>query len=132
MRCQKMKQSEETKKYALLSALFLVLSISITYGPILYYIITGLVIAETAQKVVLTLFATSALIAGVICFIQKHRFRSPLWLLILGIYFAIDHILPLIIMVAIGTILDETILTPLHKLYKSKKQINSEIDKRVR
>lgn len=126
-----MKVSDETKKNRLLSIFFLVLSISITYGPLLYYVITGLVVAHTASKVVLTLFAVAALIIGIICFIQKHRLRSPLWLLIIGIFFAVEKILPLIIFVAVGTVLDEFILTPLHKMYKRKAQTNKEIDKRL-
>lgn len=125
-----MKQSDETKKCKYLSLLFLVLSYIVLYGPLTYYLITGIIIAHTATKVVLTLLAATALILMIICFIQKHRLRSPLWLMIIGIFFAVENILPLVIMVAAGTIIDEFCLTPLHKLYKNKATINKEIDKR--
>lgn len=125
-----MKTSDETKKNRLLAVLFLILSYAMLYGPILYYIIEGLVIATTGAKVVLSLMAVCALIVGVVCFIQKKHLRSPLWLVILGIFFAVDSILPLVVMVAVGVILDEFILTPLYNLFKNKARINHEIDKR--
>ena len=126
-----MKTSDETKKNRYLSVLFLVLSLVTLYGPLVYYIITGLVVAHTASKVILSLFAVAAIIVAIICFIQKHKLRSPLWLLILGIFFAVEHVLPLIIIVAVATIMDEFIFTPLHKLYKQRAQTNHEIDRRI-
>lgn len=125
------KPSDETKKNRTLSIFFLVMSYVILYGPLSYYIISGLVVAGTASRVTLTLLAVSALIICVISFVQKYRLRSPLWLVIIGIFFAVENILPLIIMMAAGTVLDELLLTPLHKYYKKKAQINSEIDKRI-
>jgi hypothetical protein len=126
-----MKVSDETKKNRLLAVLFLVISYATLYGPILYYVIEGLVIAGTASKIVLSLMAVSAIIVGVICFIQKKHFRSPLWLIILGIFFAVKNILPLIITVACATILDELLFTPLYKLFKERARTNREIDKRI-
>lgn len=39
--------------------------------------------------------------------------------------------MPLLLIVAVGTILDEFLLTPLHKHFKNKATINREIDKRL-
>ena len=56
--------------------------------------------------------------------------RSTIWILLLGIYICLDNIMPVLLTIAIGTITDELILTPLHKKYKQLAIINSEIDKR--
>ena len=60
----------------------------------------------------------------------KYRIRSTLWILVLGVYFCLDDILPLLFMVAVGTIVDEFILSPLARSYRHKMIINREIDKR--
>lgn len=123
--------SDITKKYTKLSHLFATLSIVLTIFPIFVYVILAFAKGQVQQKMTLGITVTISLLLVAINMVFKYHLRSTLWILTLGIYFCIDNIMPLLLMVAIGTIVDEFILTPLHKSYKSKANINKEIDKRT-
>lgn len=124
--------SKVTKKYRNLARLFSVLSFILTLGPILYYIITGYIEADlTKEKVTLTCMVMCSIILVAINVLLKYNIRSTIWLLVLGIYVCVDNIMPLLLMVALGTIADEFIVTPLKKSFKNKYSINREIDKRI-
>ena len=123
--------SKETRKYKTLSILFLALSILVLVAPLAYYSIVGFIEGETTEKFTLGMTFVIAAILFVINILFKFHIRSTIWILVLGIYFCLDNILPLIFMVAVGNILDEFLFTPLHKHYKSKASINKEIDKRI-
>lgn len=123
--------SKETRKYKNLSILFLALSILVLVAPLAYYSVVGFIEGETSEKFTLGMTFVIAAILFVINILFKFHIRSTIWILVLGIYFCLDNILPLIFMVAIGNILDEFLFTPLHKHYKSKASINKEIDKRI-
>ena len=123
--------SKETRKYKNLSILFLALSILVLVAPLAYYSVVGFIEGETTEKFTLGMTFVIAAILFVINILFKFHIRSTIWVLVLGIYFCLDNILPLIFMVAVGNILDEFLLTPLHKHYKSKASINKEIDKRI-
>lgn len=83
------------------------------------------------QKITLGIVLIIAVLLVVVNVVLKYHIRSVLWILILGIYFCLDNIMPLLLIVAIGTILDEFVLSPLHKSFKNKAKINNEIDKRI-
>lgn len=121
-----------TQKYKRLYVLFTTFSIVCTLGPLFYYIISALCsLALTHEKVVLVGTIFIALILTILNIFFKYHIRSTLWILVLGIYVCIDKILAMLILIAIGTILDEFIFTPLKNKYKSKKNISTEIDKRI-
>lgn len=123
--------SKETRKYKNLSILFLALSILVLVAPLAYYSVVGFIEGETTEKFTLGMTFVIAAVLFVINILFKFHIRSTIWILVLGIYFCLDNILPLIFMVAVGNILDEFLFTPLHKHYKSKASINKEIDKRI-
>lgn len=123
--------SKETRKYRNLSILFLTLSILVLVAPLAYYSIVGFIEGETTEKFTLGMTFVIAAILFVINILFKFHIRSTIWIIVLGIYFCLDSILPLIFMVAVGNILDEFLFTPLHKHYKSKASINKEIDRRI-
>lgn len=108
-----------------------VLSILVLLGPIFAYAIDAFIVGETVEKLALGGLAAAAIILVFVNMLMKAHLRSPVWLCLLGIYFALDNILPLIIMLAVGTILDELVLTPLTKYFRNKASINKEIDKRL-
>lgn len=126
-----MNKSNSTKKNASLSYLFLWLSILVTIIPILVYCVIGFINGEVHQKLTLGISITVALLLVGVNVIFKYHLRSILWILVLGIYICIQNIMPLLLIVAIGTIVDEFIFTPLHKKYKERYTINYEIDKRI-
>ena len=123
--------SRETRKYKALSILFLALSILILVAPLAYYSIQGFIQGETTEKFTLGITFVIACILFVINILFKFHIRSTIWIIVIGVYFCIDNILPLILVLAVGNILDEFVFTPLHKRYKNKAIINKEIDKRI-
>lgn len=123
--------SQATKKYRVLSIIFGLLSLAATLAPLAYYCGLALVYGGVAQKATLGLMVTAAAIITVLNLLFKTHYRSAIWLVILGIYVCIQNLLPLLVMVAILTILDEFLLTPLYKSFKNKATINREIDKRL-
>ena len=125
------KMSDVTKSYKIKALIFQCLSILVLAAPIIYYTILGFINGETTEKFTLGITVVIAAIMLAINIIFKYHLRSTLWIVVLGIYICLDNIQALLIMVAVGTILDEFLLTPLHKSYKSKANINREIDKRL-
>ena len=130
-----MAKSDITKKYSRLYKLFLSLSIIITFAPLVAFAITGFVMGETHQKFVLGATVVIAIILTVVNILFKFHLRSILWIIVLGIYFCLSNlpsvILALLLIIAITTIIDEFVFTPLYKKYKQKANINKEIDKRI-
>lgn len=125
------KMSDVTRNYKLKALIFQCLSTLVLAAPIIYYTILGFINGETTEKFTLGITFVIAAIMLAINIIFKYHIRSTLWIVVLGIYICLDSIQALLIMVAVGTILDEFLLTPLHKSYKSKANINREIDKRL-
>lgn len=128
-----MATTQTTKKYKRLKIFFQILSLLVTVAPIIVYTIIGFANGDiyTGKKVFLGFTLITAIILVVINVLFKYHLRSPLFLMILGIYVAIDKVLPLMIIASTGIVLDEFIFQPLIKSFKNKYQINKEIDKRI-
>lgn len=120
-----------TNKYKHLSRLFLAISIIITFFPIGFYTVYAFIAGTAGQKFVMGGLFTTAIIMVGLNALMKLSLRSPIWLLLIGVYSAISSIMPLLLMIAFGTILDEILITPLHKKYKNLYTINAQIDKRL-
>lgn len=71
-----------------------------------------------------------ALVLVIINMLFKFKLRSPIWIIVLGCYIAVDNIIPLLVCISLATILDEFILTPVIKKTKVQYISNREIDKR--
>lgn len=119
-----------TKKYKRIYKLLSLLSLLLTLAPIIVYIILGFMHGSIGQKVTLGICLLMTIILTLINVMFKYKIRSTIWILLIGIYVCMDKITPLLIIIAITTIIDEFILEPLVKSYKSKYTINKEIDKR--
>lgn len=128
-----MAQTQVTKKYKRLKVFFQILSLLVTVAPIIVYTIIGFADGDiyTGKKVFLGFTMVTAIILVAVNIILKHHLRSPLFLMILGIYAALEHVLPLLIVISAGVVVDEFIFQPLIKSFKNKYQINKEIDKRI-
>lgn len=124
-------ESEITQKYKKQYMIAKGLSILMTVGPLMYYMILGFSISEPTKKVILSLTAVSALILTAVNVVFKLHIRSTIFLLMLGIHCCIDNITTLILIMAATTLIDEIILMPMCKYCKSKYSINKEIDKRL-
>ena len=119
-----------TKKYKRLNIALRILSVILLLAPIIVFSIIGFIEGQVHEKLVLGCTLITALILVLINAIFKYNIRSTLWICILGIYMCLDNIMPLLLIIAISTIIDEFIVTPLQKKYKNLYVINNEIDKR--
>lgn len=124
-------KSNITKKYETLAFIFGALSLLVLISPVLVYTIQAFIMGEVVEKFVVGGLGIAALIAAGTSLFLKLNLKCPIWLILIGIYFALDNIMPLLLLVAAGVILDELVLTPLHKNFKNKATINLEIDKRM-
>ena len=125
-----MKLSNETKKYKRLSKLFGLLSILCTVFPVAYFTIEAFIQGEVQEKVTLGCTLIVCLILVALNTIKKRNLRSPVYLMILGIYVCLDNLLSLFLIMAITTMADEFVFSPLHASFKNKAVINKEIDRR--
>lgn len=106
------------------------LSFTLTVLPVIIYAIMGFIDGSIGEKVSLGICVILALIFTLINVMFKYHIRSTLWVLLIGIYVCIDNIIPLLIIMATTTIIDEFALVPLINKYKNKYSINKEIDLR--
>lgn len=120
-----------TKKYRIVSALLLIVSILLNVAPLGAYTIIGLSEANlVSEKVALVSTVFVVLILSVVAWVNKTTMRSRIWVVILGLYFCLDSFIAPLLVIAITQVLDEWFISPLHKHYKNKYIINKEIDKR--
>ena len=108
-----------TKKTKRIRNLMLFFSLLCSFGPLIYYLAISFSIVEsTAKKCVLG-------VSFIVCLM-----RSPLFVVLLTLYYVIGSIGQVIIVVSIGVILDEFIFSPLYRHYRDLYKINKEIDRR--
>ena len=119
-----------TKKYKIKLNICRLLSFTLTVLPVIIYTIMGFMDGSIGEKVSLGICVILALIFVLINIMFKYHIRSTLWVLLIGIYVCIDNIIPLLIIMASTTIIDEFVLVPLINKYKNKYIINKEIDLR--
>ena len=122
--------SNASKHYRDLALTYKALSIIVTLGPMMFYVIKGFIQGETTQKFSMGACAVVAVILVAINIIMKVNLRSPLWILLIGVYICLGKIEVLLIVMAVTTMLDEFWFSPAYKNYKGKYTINREIDKR--
>ena len=119
-----------TKKYKIKLNICRLLSFTITVLPVIIYTIKGFMDGSIGEKVSLGICVILALMFMLINVMFKYHIRSTLWVLLIGIYVCMDNIIPLLIIMATTTIIDEFVLVPLINKYKNKYIINKEIDLR--
>ena len=119
-----------TKKYKIKLNICRLLSFTLTVLPVIIYTIKGFMDGSIGEKVSLGICVILALMFMLINVMFKYHIRSTLWVLLIGIYVCIDNIIPLLIIMAATTIIDEFVLVPLINKYKNKYIINKEIDLR--
>lgn len=107
-----------------------IISLLLCYAPLLVALITGFSYSDNERgKVTLSICCAVALLLTLINMISKYSVRSTMWVLLLGAYSVLEDVMPYLIAIAICTIIDEFIITPLYKSVKNRYIINREIDK---
>lgn len=119
-----------TEKYKKLYNSFRILSVAVTLGPLCVYFVIAFIRATTVYKLAVGSTLAIVLILTLVNLIGKYHLRSPLFLLLIGIYTGLGTILTPLYITTVGVVLDEFIFTPAVKKYKQLYTINKEIDKR--
>ena len=125
-----MNNMERTAKFKKSKVILGLISFLLCYAPLFVALVVGFSYTEGAGKISLTISCALALLLTIINLISKYSIRSTMWILLIGIYIALDDVMPYLIAIAICTIVDEFIISPLHKKYKDLYTINREIDAR--
>lgn len=120
-----------TKRNRVLYWTFQALSWASTLLPIIIYAIIGYIEGGTKEKIVLSASIVGAIILFAVSALFKYHLRSPVFLVLLGIYAALSEITVALVIVSVCTILDEFVFMPLAKKYKQLLVINVELDRRL-
>lgn len=122
--------SDITKKYKRRARWCSIISTSLIVIPLLVYAVLGFINGTTGEKVSLGLTLILCIIFTLMNSVFKYHIRSTIWIMLLGIQICLTNITTLLIIIALATMLDEFIFTPLTRKYKQRYIINNEIDKR--
>lgn len=122
--------SKRTKKFRAGKWIFWSLSFLCNWGFIIAFFIYGLVCGEVTAQYSVAITGIVAIILGIISILFKRHWRTPLVIILGGLYFAVMKFSIVIITLAVCIILDELIFTPLYLYFREKTSINKEIDKR--
>lgn len=104
------------------------------FMPLIIYIGIALSSGEAivAQKVAVVSTTMVALILSIFNVLSQKRLRCPIWIILIGLFVAVrDYLMPLIIILAITSVLDDLVFTPLISYYKTKLVANKAIDERI-
>lgn len=103
------------------------------FAPLIVYLIIGLVNdnVTTGGKVTLVAMLFIALILTVINVVAQKHLRCPIWVLLIGIYVAMEkYLMPLVIILAVTSILDDLVFTPIIHYYYTQTVASKTMDKR--
>ena len=102
-------------------------------APLIVYVIIALFNdgIKVTYKVAVISTLMIAIVLTVFNIIAQKRLRCPIWIVIIGLYIAIrDYLMPLIIILACTSILDDLVFTPLIHYYYTKTVASKTIDQR--
>lgn len=128
-----MAASEFTKSCRRKLWLFRILDWLCLITPILIYVVIALSNdgIKVGYKVTLMSMLIIAIILCVVNVLAQKRLRCPIWIILIGLYVAMrDYLMPLIIILAVVSILDDLVFTPLIHYYYTKTVASKTIDQR--
>ena len=128
-----MSSSKFTKKSRALLWTWRLIDWLCLFAPLIVYLIIGLVNdnVTTGGKVTLVAMLFIAIILTVINVVAQKHLRCPIWVLLIGIYVAMEkYLMPLVIILAITSILDDLVFTPIIHYYYTQTVASKTIDKR--
>lgn len=102
-------------------------------APLIVYVIIALCNdgIRVGYKVAVVSTAMIAIILTIFNVIAQKKLRCPIWIMLIGLYVAIrDYLLPLVIILAVTSILDDLVFTPLIHYYYTKTVASKTIDQR--
>ena len=124
--------NQSTIKYKRLYLLFKLISVLIIVAPIGYYVLNTLIFAEitTVDRFIVSATTISCIILAILNLVLQVFKHSKFWLIMIGLALVLPDITTFIIVFGCANIVNEIVIEPLEKHYKSKYTINKEIDKR--
>jgi len=128
-----MAASEFTKSCNRKLWLFRILDFICLAAPLIVYIIIALCNngIKIGYKVAVISTLLIALILTVFNIIAQKKLRCPIWIILIGLYVAIkEWLLPLVIILAATSVLDDLVFTPLIHYYYTKTVASRTIDQR--
>lgn len=129
-----MASSKYTRECRFKLWLFRILDWVCLAAPLIIYVIVALSSGQAvvAQKVAVVSTTMIALMLTAFNVLSQKKLRCPIWIVLIGLYVAIkEYLMPLIIILAITSILDDLIFTPLISYYRTKLISNKAIDERL-
>ncbi len=121
---------DATKHYKRLKNWSGVVSLALNVAPVAFFAVSSMKMATPSQRVSIAFLGLAALVVGVVNILMKIHPRSLFWMVLLGLYWVLGDILPVLCSMAGCCFLDEVVATPLHKYATGKYSLNKEIDKR--
>lgn len=91
----------------------------------------GLIQGKEQEKITLTLTLVGAIALAALGALRKVQFRSTIFIIMIGLWVALDRLMPFMLTLAICTILDEMIFHPLYIRWREDYRTNKQIDKRL-
>ena len=128
------KESEFTKKTRKAMWLFRSLDVACLLAPVVVYATVALFKQETliAGRLALSASFVVVILLTILNAVAKLRLRSPVWILMLGLYVAVrDKMLPLIIILSVMSLLSDFFLHPMAKRFAVKLEASKTIDERM-
>ena len=120
-----------TRRYKTSAIILSMISILLSWGPLIGYIVIALNTEEaTGAKAVLLSCLSVSVIISLICVINKIAPRCRFLIILAGIAVVLDSIDSVIIILAVTQAVDELIVCPLKKHVVDIYKINKEIDRR--
>lgn len=125
------KSSVLTKKYRTIYWVLRSIDLILLWAPLIIYFIVALCDTgvTTNKKIGLVASVIVALILVLFNIIARHHLTSPLWIVLIGLYIAIDYLLPLVIIIACVTIADEFVFQPYLKKLTTRLEASKVYDK---
>lgn len=127
-----MKNSEYTSKQVSKLWILRTIEFILLVCPLLVYVFIAF-FNEKALVIEKVTLAGTVSIAGILTILNalfKKHLRSPIWIIVIGLYVALQNIMPLIIILAVSTVVDEFFIAPAIEKQKVKVITNKEIDRR--
>lgn len=131
-----MKQfSRFTKELQLKYWITVCLDWAIMYLPIIIYIVI-VVVGDEATPTGRVALAACVMVALILAFLNamtKVKLRCPIWIILIGLYVAFSKmLLPLVIIMAVATVMDDFLFAPLITHYRQKLSASKVYDERKR
>lgn len=125
-------KSQRTKDLSTRLFFLRLIDVVLLVTPVLVYFFKALFADGLAyQKVALMGMLVIALVLTGVNILFKFHLKSPIWVILIGIYIALKNILPLIVLLAVSICLDELVFVPFIKKTKTQLVANKEIDLRT-